>query len=256
MDRRRALSVALLGCLALAAVPAPAAAQSVNRGLIDDLNVQLVYVALPLALLVEVILVYAVIRFRDNDDPKPTAPDPALEITWTAATAIILLFVGLSAFVVLGNPYISASPDAGAVGAPPGEDVPEDVAVVDTVAYRWNWEFAYRAANVTTDSLLVVPTDTDVYLRLTSRDVVHSLFVPAFGVKQDAFPGQVTSARTRPTEPGTYRLYCAEFCGEGHSRMQGTVVVVNESRYRQWLDAHRGESNVTEPPGDGTTGPG
>lgn len=106
----------------------------------------------------------------------------------------------------------------------------------------------YPSANVTTQALLVVPNGTDVYLRLESSDVLHSLSVPAFGVEQDAFPGQTTTARTRPTETGTYRLYCTEFCGEGHSRMDGTVVVVSEDRYRQWLDANRGRTNVTNPP--------
>ncbi|MFB6139409.1 MAG: cytochrome c oxidase subunit II [Halosimplex sp.] len=247
MDRRRAMTGGFLALAALAVAPAPAAAQSVTRRLVDELNVQLVYVALPLALLVEVILVTAVVRFRDNDDPQPTAPDPALEVTWTVATGVILLFVGFSAYTVLGNPYIAASPSVERVGAQP-TDLPDDAVVVDVVAYQWGRELRYPSANVTAQSLLVVPNGTDAYFRLTSADVVHSLFVPAFGVKQDAFPGQTTSARTRPTERGRFRLYCTEFCGEGHSRMRGTVAVVTPDRYRAWLDAHRGESNVTTPP--------
>lgn len=244
MRRSRLLAYLFVGSLVLALVPAPVAAQSVNRRLIDDLNVQLIYVALPLVLLVEVILVYAVVRFRNNDDPQPTADDPSLEITWTAATAVILLFVGLSAYAVLGNPYISADPAAD------GPDVSGDGSgdlVVDVAAYQWGWQMTYPEANLTTQSLVVLPNATDVTFRIKSRDVLHSLFVPAFGIKQDAFPGQYTTARTRPTETGTYDIYCTEFCGEGHSRMNGDVVVVNESTYTEWLETNRGQSNVTRP---------
>ncbi|WP_123536733.1 cytochrome c oxidase subunit II [Halosimplex salinum] len=244
MDRHRAACVLCFGWVAVLVLSTPAAAQSVGRQLFDDLNVQLLYVALPLALLVEVILVTAVVRFRDNDDPKPTASDPTLEITWTAATAVILVFAGFSAYVVLGSPYISATADAG----PAVEGTPDEATTVEVVAYQWSWQMHYPEADVTTRALLVVPNGTDVYLRISSEDVVHSLFVPAFGLKQDAFPGQETTALARPTATGTHRLYCTEFCGEGHSRMDGTVHVVSPERYRTWLDAHRGQTNVTEPP--------
>nr|WP_216824806.1 cytochrome c oxidase subunit II transmembrane domain-containing protein [Salinigranum rubrum] len=111
------LVVALGVALLVGTLTSPAAAQSVNRNAIDDLNEQLLYVALPLVLFVEVTLVYALYRFRNNDDPQPTTKDPALEITWTAATGVILVFVGISAFFVLANPYISP---AAAAGGPAG----------------------------------------------------------------------------------------------------------------------------------------
>ncbi|PSQ48968.1 cytochrome c oxidase subunit II, partial [Halobacteriales archaeon SW_12_67_38] len=79
----------------------PAAAQSINRALIRNLNRQLLYVAAPLAILVETILFYAVWRYRDNNDPTPTKENRSLEITWTLATAIVLLFVGFASFNVL-----------------------------------------------------------------------------------------------------------------------------------------------------------
>ena len=82
----------------------PAAAQSVNRAAIDELNEQLLYVALPLTLFVELMLVYAIYRFHNNDNPRPTIDDPALEVTWTAATGAILVFVGISGFFVMTNP--------------------------------------------------------------------------------------------------------------------------------------------------------
>ncbi|WP_255150873.1 cytochrome c oxidase subunit II [Halorarius halobius] len=247
MRRRR------LGTLALAALAvvwlfaAPAAAQSVNRDLFEQLNTQLLYVALPLTVFVEVILVYAVVRFRGNPDPKPTIADPPLEITWTAATAVILLFVGFSAYTVLATPYMSPAGSAAAAVENP-ETAPDDAVVVDVVAYQFGWEARYPAANVSTQGELVVPTDREVYLRLRSQDVIHSLFVPDWGIKQDVFPGQTTLVRTRVYEPGSYRIYCAELCGVGHSRMRATATAVPDSTYREWLDDHRNETGVTDAP--------
>ena len=212
----------------LAGLATPVAAQSVNRALIDELNTQLLYVALPLALFVELTLLHAIYRFRDNDDPSPTVDDRALEITWNAATAVILVFVGLSAYFVLSSPYLSPSAAADPVG--------EGDVEIEVTAYQWGWEVHYPDANVTTQSRIVIPEGRNVTFRLGSEDVLHSLYVPALGLKQDAFPGQELPVRTRATETGEYRLYCTELCGAGHSRMQGTVTVLNQSAYRDWLD--------------------
>jgi cytochrome c oxidase subunit 2 len=226
--------VALGVALVAAALSGPAAAQSVNRNAIDDLNEQLLYVALPLVLFVEVTLVYALYRFRDNDDPKPTTKDSALEITWTAATGVILLFVGISAFFVLANPYISPASGQPTVEGPTGDPVE-----IEVVAYQWGWEFRYAGEDVTTQKQLVLPVERDVEFSLTTRDVIHSFYVPPLGLKQDILPGQTAEVRTRATETGEYTLYCAELCGVGHTRMHGTVVVLSQEEYQDWLDEQR-----------------
>ena len=232
MRSRRWLAVVCgLGAAALL-FATPVAAQSVNRAAIDELNTQLLYVALPLTLFVELTLVYAIYRFRDNDDPRPTVDDPALELTWTTATAVILLFVGVSAYVVMGNPFLTPA------AAAPAPDAPPDV-VVEVDAYQWGWSFHYRDANVTTQDRLVLPVDTNVRFVMSSRDVIHSLYVPDLGLKQDIFPGSEAVARTRATETGEYRLYCAELCGAGHARMHGEVAVLNESAYESWVERQR-----------------
>ncbi|WP_423745320.1 cytochrome c oxidase subunit II (plasmid) [Haladaptatus sp. SPP-AMP-3] len=247
LRRRGASRWGTLVCLFVVGIAAiqPAAAQSVNKRLIDSLNYQLAYVALPLTLFVEIILVYAVFKFRNNDDPLPTAEDPPLEITWTIATAIILLFVGVAAFTVLTNPYITptqptggGSGGAGAGGARMGlADAANstDSVTVRGLAYQWGWQFSYPGTNVTTHDELVLPANTDIYVRMTSADVIHSLFVPQLGVKQDVFPKRTTVIHTRVFEPGTYRGYCAEFCGSGHARMRTEVRVLPKDEYRQWL---------------------
>ncbi|MFY4813150.1 cytochrome c oxidase subunit II [Haloarcula sp. AONF1] len=217
----------------LSLLAAPATAQSVNRAAIDELNAQLLYVALPLTLFVELTLVYVIYRFRNNDDPKPTVDDPALEVTWTAATGAILVFVGVSAFVVMANPYITP---AAAEAAADGGDAFADDTEIDVLAYQWGWEFSYADANVTTEEQLVLPADQNVTFRLQTTDVIHAIYIPQLGVKQDIFPGRTMTARTHATEPGEYRLYCAEMCGAGHSKMDATVVVKNQSAYDAWME--------------------
>ncbi|MBX0294308.1 cytochrome c oxidase subunit II [Haloarcula nitratireducens] len=246
---RLSRNVAWLCALALGAVAlsSPAAAQSVNRAAIDNLNEQLLYVALPLTLFVELTLVYAIYRFRNNDRPKPTVDDPALEITWTAATGAILIFVGVSAFFVLLNPYISPA----AAGQTDGGEVAAD-REIEVLAYQWGWEFHYPEANVTTQSRLVLPKNESVTFRLQSSRVIHAIYIPELGVKQDIFPGQTTIARTKPTQTGSYRLHCAELCGSGHSRMDGTVVVLNQSDYDDWVDRQRSATSANGTASNGT----
>ncbi|GAA0251632.1 cytochrome c oxidase subunit II [Haladaptatus pallidirubidus] len=240
-------------CVVGIAAIEPATAQSVNKRLIDQLNFQLIYVALPLTLFVEVILIYAVVRFRNNDDPLPTAEDPALEITWTIATAIILLFVGLAAYTVLTSPYITPNQPGGqmnqmAAGSADNSSASNTV-TVDALAYQWGWQFRYSATNRTTQDELVIPANTEVYVQMTSADVIHSLFVPELGVKQDVFPSRTTVIHTRVYEPGTYRGYCTEFCGTGHARMKTTIRVLPRAEYRQWL-----QGNATARTGSETRG--
>lgn len=220
-----------------------------NRGLIDSLNEQLLYVAIPLTLFVLAILVYAVVRFRDNPDPRPTAEDPALEITWTIATAIILVFVGVSAYSVLASPYLSPEYDSAArVELDSQSPAAADDAVVRVVATQYQWQFTYRDGNVTSRNELVVPAGENVTLAMTSGDVIHSFAVQELGIKQDVFPGTETYVRTSVDDRGTYLAQCLEFCGAGHSYMHATVTVVSPERYREWLAAHEGQRNVTSAP--------
>ena len=250
MNKRRIGLYALLSVALCFAVTEPALAQSANAELINELNGKLLYVAIPISLLVEVILIYTVWRFAGNDDPKPTRENRRLEITWTVATAIILLFVGIAAFTILGSGYIAQVPDnAGSAQAQqqiqpqvssnkPGATAPTepDAVQIEVIAYQWGWEFRYPAANANSSSELALPTNTEVYFHITSRDVIHAVHVPTLGLKQDAIPGQYNTIKTNVSEAGTYQLYCAEYCGSGHSRMLANVTAMPQGQYQQWLD--------------------
>lgn len=222
----------------------PVAAQSINRNLIDGLNLQLFYVALPLAILVETILFYAVWRYHGNDSPTPTEDNLPLEVSWTIAVAVILLFVGVAAFNVMGSPYMTppASPNTTYVHAEEephlyGAIEPDDpnAIVVDVVAYQWGWSIDYPGRNVSLRNEMVIPANTNVYMHLTSRDVVHAFYAPTLGLKQDTYPGSWNTIRTNVSETGSYRVYCSEYCGAGHSRMYANLTVVSSEAYQRWL---------------------
>ncbi len=252
---RRGYTVGVLAFVAffVSAVD-PVAAQSINKALIRNLNRQLLYVAVPLAILVETVLFYAVWRHKDNENPTPTRENRSLEITWTIATAIILLFVGFASYNVLANPYISPSYGnqevAGANVSNPhlqGAILPNDpdAVVVEVIGYQWGWGFVYPEENVTTNNVSVLPANKDVYFHLTAREVIHSFHAPELGLKQDVIPGETNTIRTNVTKTGQYRVYCSEYCGAGHSRMYANLTVVSEQRYRNWLAQQRNAQNGT-----------
>lgn len=100
---------------------------------------------------------------------------------------------------------------------------------------QWMWKFAHPNGRSSV-GVLVVPRGRNVKLLITSRDVVHSFYVPAFRLKQDAVPGRYTTAWFNATHDGSFPVYCAEYCGLDHSRMWARVVVVEPDEYEQWLD--------------------
>ncbi|QIO22540.1 cytochrome c oxidase subunit II [Haloarcula sp. JP-L23] len=249
MTRRRAGLVALFGAALLALAAEPVAAQpsaSTTVRQIWDLNLNLLYVAIPITVLVEGILIYTVWRFRNQDEPLPTMENRRLEITWTIATAIILLFVGVASYQVMATPYVTA--EAGDQAALQQEN-PERIEVQ---AYRYGWSFYYNGssfsntAEATSTGTLRLPADREVVLRVTSRDWLHAFHVPSLGLKADAFPGQYNRLRTVPNEPGTYQLYCAEYCGSGHSKMLGTVQVMPQDEYDQWIADQQSSGNGSQ----------
>ncbi|WP_435195306.1 cytochrome c oxidase subunit II [Natronomonas sp. EA1] len=247
----------LLALLALAVEPV-AAQTSLNEELIRGLNIKLLYVAIPITILVELILVYTVYRFAKSDEAKPTQENRRLEITWTVATAIILLFVGFASYQVLGVSAIggvtaATNPDAGpaattleyegAIGPNPGENAVQ----VEVVAQKYFWVFNYpnevvngnESRYVSTQETMVIPANRTVYLHVTSKDWLHAVHVPDLGLKQDAFPGKYNTIKTVVYKQGTYQLYCAEYCGVGHSGMLGKVKVVSQEEYQTWLDEQK-----------------
>jgi cytochrome c oxidase subunit 2 len=259
MTRTRLAGAAFASLLAVLAAAQPVAAQaSTTSALINELNTKLLVVAIPITLLTEGILIYTIIRFRNNDEAKPTKENRRLEITWTVATAIVLLFVGVASYGVLANEDVTYTQSQG-----PNVEAGDVVVSVD--AFQWNWNMSYPSEGITnlqgsqTDlttasgPVIVIPEGQDVYFRITAQEVLHSFSVPELGLKQDAIPEQENTIKTVATETGEYQGYCTEYCGVGHSQMYFTVVVVSQEEYDSFVQAQTasdeqstsGDSNAT-----------
>jgi cytochrome c oxidase subunit 2 len=223
MDRARITSTVFAAVVGLAfAVQSVAAQASSSDAAITSLNEKLLVVAIPITVLVEGVLIYTVLKYKDQDEAKPTRENRRLEITWTIATAAILVFVGISASITMADDSV-ITPDDPEVG--------EDAEEVNVTAYRYAWTFDYPDYNVSVSSSsspLMVAQGEETYFRLTTDDWLHSFHVPTLGLKHDAVPGKMAYMKTTPTKVGTYQGYCAEYCGVGHSAMMFEVQVLED----------------------------
>lgn len=236
--RRRALSLVVIigGAIAWISIqPTVAAAgyDSTVESLIRTLSNRLIFLGVAVALIVEVVLLYVIVRYRNSGDARPTEYNPRFLTSYVLAVGLILFFVGFASFQTLV-----------ALDEQESNPPPEDAVHVDVVAEQWAWTFEYPGTNVTSHGTLVIPANRTVHLRITSRDVIHSVHVPELGLKQDANPNRWNNVTFTPTNAGEYRLFCAEYCGQGHSTMLGTVRVVNSSEYDRWLEEQSGNSTA------------
>lgn len=170
--------------------------------------------------LIVVLMAVFVIRYRRRPgDEAATGP--------THSTSLELLWSGIPVAIVLGIFYLSfmAYMDMKTAPADPYE--------IQVTGQMWSWQFRYPNGAVSPE--LHVPLDRPVLLTMTSQDVVHSLFVPRFRVKMDLVPGRYTQAWFRAVIPGEHDLYCAEYCGRGHSDMLSKVVVHEAGQFEDWV---------------------
>lgn len=112
----------------------------------------------------------------------------------------------------------------------------DETVTVDVIGHQYWWEVNYPDEGVVTANEIHVPVDTDVELRLTSSDVIHSLWIPSLHGKMDMMPGHTTTMSIRAEEPGTYRGQCAQFCGVQHANMAFVVIVHPQDSYTSWLE--------------------
>jgi cytochrome c oxidase subunit II len=168
-------------------------------------------------------IIYSVLKFRaqpdDDSDGPPIHGHTGLEIVWTAIPAVLVTAISVVSAIVLAK-----NEDAGASAIP---------IVVTGQQFAWKFEYPGDPAVVTGE--LVLPLNESVKLTLTSRDVIHSFWVPEFGQKSDAVPGIETTLVITPTKVGEYSLVCTELCGLGHSTMRAPVRVVERGAYDEFL---------------------
>ncbi|MBP0029777.1 cytochrome c oxidase subunit II [Roseofilum reptotaenium CS-1145] len=240
---------------------------------IDGLFNTMMTISIGLFLLVQGILIFSIVRFRqrpgDETDGPPIEGNIPLEIVWTAIPAMIVLGLGVYSFDVytnMGGLDPMASHDHGqqvahiegaAIAAPLSQEAPtlekanrrvaigigadpKEVGkapdlVVDVLGLQYAWIFTYPETGIVSGDLHM-PVDRDVQLNIKAADVIHSLWIPQFRVKQDAIPGRETELRLRPRELGTYPVVCAELCGSYHGGMRTQTIVESAEDFDQWVN--------------------
>jgi cytochrome c oxidase subunit 2 len=200
---------------------------------IDQLYDVLLIASVPVFVLVEVVVLYSVWKFRmkpgeELKDGPPIHGNTALEVIWTAVPALLIAGLCTYAYIVLLDI----------------EKKPKDEMVVQVTGQQFAWSFGYKPAGgpqVTTNELYL-PEGRSVDFRIKATDVIHDFWVPAFRMKSDAVPGITTKYRITPRRLGDYAVVCAELCGLGHSTMRSTVHVVSRPKFEAWLANQRSKA--------------
>lgn len=192
---------------------------------VDDLTMGVLAVCMVLTLAVFVLVLYFSWRYRAGS-PRPRGRPPARRTThWVEGAAVLSMLALFMIFFYWGTRlYIDEYRG------------PKDVTTIDVVGKQWMWKIHY-ANGAREINRMHVPVGDVVRLDITSEDVIHSFYIPAFRLKHDAVPGMTTHEWFRAILPGTYRIFCAEFCGTNHARMTGEVVVMPREDFARWLDA-------------------
>ena len=157
-------------------------------------------------------------RRRHGREAEPIEGNLILEIAWSAAPmGLFLIFFAWGAIIF----FDARTP-------------PQDATEIYVVAKQWMWKLEHPEGQRELNELHV-PVGKNIKLIMTSQDVIHSFYVPAFRLKQDVIPGRYTTMWFKATKPGTYHLFCAQYCGTMHSGMIGEVVVMEPAEYQTWL---------------------
>lgn len=194
---------------------------STVAGEVDALYLFLVAVSGFFALLIAALVVVFAVKYRRRSgEERPSAihGSLALELAWTIipfGLAMIMFFWGAKVYLALAVP-------------------PPNAMEVFVVGKQWMWKLQHLEGKREINELHV-PVGQPIKLTMTSEDVIHSFYVPAFRIKQDAIPGRYTTAWFEATKTGTYHLFCAEYCGTEHAKMIGRIVVMEPAEYEAWL---------------------
>ena len=190
-------------------------------GQVDALYFTFLGISAFFSLLIGTLVLYFAIRYRRRSEDEVGQPEKAgmwLELTWSIIPLIILMVM----FTWGTKVYITAY-------RPPANSTEYFV-----TAKQWMWKFQHPEGQREINHLHA-PLGKPIMLTMTSEDVIHSFFVPAFRVKADVLPGRYTTIWFEGNKAGTYKLFCAEYCGAEHSLMGGTVTIMEPGDYEKWL---------------------
>lgn len=196
---------------------------------VDNVFIFIVVISVLILLGVTVAMIYFVIRYNRKRNPVGAHIEGnfLLEVIWIAIPTILVLtmfYYGFTSFSKLRN-------------------VPKDAMVVKVTGQMWKWSFQY--ANGKRYDTLYVPLGKAIKLELTSLDVTHSFYVPAFRVKEDAVPGRTGYMVLQPERTGVFQVECAEYCGLHHAYMLNKVIVLPENEFSAWLNSGIDSTSTT-----------
>ena len=238
---RRMASVALLGALALGLAACggeyPNSTFNPNseyNAAIDALWDKLLFWGTLVFIGVEGALVYTIFKFRRRPDggvPKQVHGNTALEITWTAIPAVILIFIAIPTVRTIFMTQAKAAPEA---------------LQVEVIGHQWWWEFRYPQYGITTANELYLPNGRTVNFQLKTVDVLHSFWIPQMGGKRDLISNRTNYLWFTPNADlpsSAWNGFCAEFCGPSHANMRFRVFTVTPGEFAQWT-AHQQQTAI------------
>ena len=203
---------------------------STFAGDVDALYFFLVGLSGFFGILIAVLIVSFAIRFRRRHADEVGGQVHGgllLEIGWTVIPfliTVVIFFWGAKVYFAMANP-------------------PAETLDIYVVGKQWMWKIQHVAGQREINQLHV-PVGRPVKLIMTSEDVIHNFSIPAFRVKADVVPGRFVQIWFEPNKPGTYRIFCAEYCGTKHSGMTGEVVVMDPASYQTWLSGGAPEGSL------------
>ncbi len=168
---------------------------------------------------ISAVMIWFMIRYNRKKHPKAEQIEDnmKLEVTWTVIPFVIVMLMFYYGYVVFQ----------------PMRIVPKDAMEVNVTGMMWSWKFEYSNGKTTNE--LVLPVGKAVKLNLYSPDVIHSLYIPAFRIKEDLVPGKENYMWFIPNIEGSYEILCAEYCGLRHSFMEAKTRIVTEEEFQKWL---------------------
>jgi len=196
---------------------------------VDALYFYLSGVTLFFTLLISGVIVFFVIKYRRRSPfeiPRPISGSHKLEALWS----VIPFIIAMSMFAWGAQIYFQNSRP------------PKNANEIYIVGKQWMWKIQHSTGQREINELHV-PTGRKIKLIMTSEDTIHDFFIPAFRIKADVLPGKFTSQWFEATKPGTYHLFCAEYCGMNHSGMIGSVIVMQPTEFDNWLSGNASQQS-------------
>ena len=199
-------------------------------GRVDALFAFLCVLTILFGAVITLVIIYFAIKYRrrkEDEIPRGVEGSMRLELFWTIVPFLVAMGIflwGSSLYFTMYRP-------------------PDEALEIYIVAKQWMWKFQHLDGQREINELHV-PVGRKVKITMTTEDVIHSFFVPAFRIKMDVVPGKYSTVWFEPTKPGRYHLFCAEYCGTGHSRMIGWIDVMEASEYQAWLAGGAAEGSL------------